>query len=609
MDELKQHYEAELGYLRKMGVEFRKQYPKIADRLQLGDNESKDPHVERLLEGFAFLAARIHKRLDDDFPEITDALLNVVYPHYVRPLPSFTIAELKPDPGQGKQTAHITVPRASRLFTRPSQGVTCRFQTCFETTIWPVELAEAGWHTPDKLEPPVKTTGALGVVRLLLRTQPEVPLAKLGMDSLRFYLHGSEELPHALYEVLLNNCTQVLIRDPNRRKREPVRLPASAIQPAGFAEDQSLLPYTRRSFDGYRLLQEYFAFPQKFLFFDLQGLAPALDGFTNAAEILIFLSPFERDDRQEMLRNGTTARAFRLNCTPIVNLFEQTAEPIMLRQTQHEYQIVPDARRQRFMEIFSVESVVTANPGSGEVIAYDPLYSYRHSDDRERKRTFWQATRRITPWRDGGSEMFMTLIDLSARPLVPDAESITCRLLCTNRDLPSSLPWGSTTGDFEFEGGGAIQRVTALVPPSTTSPAPDRLGAMWRLISHLSLNHLSLVTEGAGALQEILRLYDYAGPVHTRRQIDAIRTVSSAPQFARVVSEHGVGFARGAAVEMELDEKQFAGAGLFLFVSVIERFLGMYTSLNSFSQLTIRSTMRREVLRKWPPRSGRKILM
>ncbi len=609
MDDLKKQYDAELKYLRKMGAEFRKENPKIAERLRLGDEASDDPHVERLLDGFAFLAARIHKRLDDDFPEITDALLNVVYPHYIRPLPSFSIAELKPDPAQGKQTASIVLPRGSRLFTRPSQGVTCRFQTCFETTVWPVEVAEAGWSTPDKLEPPVKGTSALAVVRLLLRTQPEVPLGKLGMDSLRFYLQGSEELPDALYEVLLNNCIEVQVRDPYRRKIGARKLPASSIQAGGFGEDQSLLPYTRRSFDGYRLLQEYFAFPQKFLFFELQGLAAALDGCKDAAEILIFLSPFEREDRREMLANGVQPRAFRLNCTPIVNLFDQTADPILLRQTQHEYQIVPDARRQKYMEVFSVDSVVTANPGTGEVIAYDPLYSYRHSDDRQSKRTFWQATRRIAAWRDNGSDTYISLVDLSARPLVPNVESITCRLTCTNRDLPSKLSWGSDVGDFEFEGGGAIQRVTALVPPTASCPPPDRLGAMWRLISHLSLNHLSLVTEGAGALQEILRLYDQAGPTHTRRQIDSIKSVASAPQFARVISEHGVGFARGTGVELEVDERQFAGGGLFLFASVIERFLGMYTSLNSFTQLTVRSTQRREALRKWPPRSGRKILL
>ena len=609
MDELRQHYEAELGYLRKLGAEFKKQYPKIADRLQLDDATAKDPHVERLLEGFAFLAGRIHKRLDDDFPEITGALLNVVYPHYVRPLPSFSIVEVKPDPMQGKQTAALALPRASRLLTRPSQGVTCRFQTCFETTIWPVDLAEAHWRTPDRLDPPVKSSGAAAVVRLILRAQPEVPLGKLGIDSLRFYLHGSEELPHALYEVLVNNCLQVLVRDPQQRKRGAVTLPASSLQPCGFAEDQALLPYTRRSFDGYRLLHEYFAFPQKFLFFEIQGLKQALAGCQEAAEILIFLAPFEREDRREMLENGTQPRTFRLNCTPVVNLFEQTAEPILLRQTHHEYQIVPDNRRQRFMEIFSVDSVVTANPNTGEVTPYDPLYSYRHSDDRERKRTFWQATRRVTPWRDGGSDMYVSLVDLSARPLVPDAESITCRLTCTNRDLPSRLAWGSEAGDFELEGGGAVQRVTALVPPTPTQPAPDRLGAMWRLISHLSLNHLSLVTEGAEALQEILRLYDQGGPIHLRRQIDAIRSVSSSPQFARVISEHGVGFARGTAIELDIDELQFAGSGLFLFASVIERFLAMYTSLNSFSQLTVRSSQRREVLRKWPPRSGRKILL
>lgn len=607
MDELRRYYEEELKYLRRMGAEFRQQYPKIADRLQLGDNIAKDPHVERLLEGFSFLAARIHKRLDDDFPEITDSFLDVVYPHYMRPLPSFAIVEIKPDP-RVKQTAVATVPRGSRLFSRPSQGVTCRFRTCFDTTIWPVDLAEVHWRTPERLDPPVKASGALAVLRLLVRSQSEAPIGKLGIDSLRFYLHGSEELPHAFYEILLNNCLYVMVRDPQHRKRAPVKLPASVIQPAGFDENQSLLSYTRRSFDGYRLLQEYFSFPQKFLFFDIKGLKEATAGCQDAAEILIFFSPFEREDRREMLENGARTATFRLNCTPIVNLFEQTSEPILLRQTQHEYQIVPDNRRQKYMEVFSVDKVLTSNPNTGEQIPYDPLYSYRHSDDPETKRTFWQATRRISPWRDGGSDMYISLVDLSTRPCVPDAESVTCRLTCTNLNLPTKLSWGSDA-DFEFEGGGTVQRVTAIYPPTAPLPAPDRLGAMWRLISHLSLNHLSLVSEGAEALREILRLYDNGGPVHTRRQIDAIRSVSSSPQFARVISEHGIGFARGTGVDLEVDEAQFAGAGLFLFASVIERFLGMYTSLNSFSQLTVRSTQRREVLRRWQPRSGRKILM
>jgi len=611
LEDLKHYYENELQYLRKLGAEFKRKYPKLAERLQLDDNVASDPHAERLLQGFAFLAARIHTRLDDDFPEIADAMLSVVYPHFQRPVPSFSIVELQPDPTQGKLTTGALVPRDTPLTARQAQGVVCRFRTCYDTTIWPVEVATAQWTTAEQLDPPVRGSGATAVIRLVIRCQSEVTLGKLGIDSLRFFLNGSGELPYALYELLLNNTTHVLARDPQSQRKAGVRLEVNAVRPVGFEPQEALLPYPKRSFEGYRYLQEYFAFPQKFLFFEIHGLRRATAGFQDAVELLFFLSPFERADRREMLETGTTAGAFRLNCTPIVNLFAQTADGILLSQTRHEYPITPDSRRPKGIEVFSVDSVVSASPGSSEVVPYEPFYSSRHRSGEEKKpRTFWYAKRRPLPWRtEGGSDMIITLVDLSGRPQVPDASALTCRLTCTNRDLPSRLPIGNAAGDFEMEGGGVVRLVTALVPPTPSHPAPAEGAALWRLVSHLSLNHLSLVSEGRDALQEILRLYDFADPIHNRRQIDGIRTVASSPQFARVVSDHGIGFARGTLVDLELDEEQFAGAGVFLFSSVIERFLGMYTSLNSFSQLHIRTTQRKEALKKWLPRSGRKILL
>ena len=607
MEDLRHYYENELSYLRKLGGEFKRKYPKIADRLQLDDNVVGDPHAERLLEGFAFLAARIHTRLDDDFPEIADALLSVVYPHFQRPVPSFSIVELQPDPAQGKLTTGALVPRGSSLASRQAQGVVCRFRTTYDTTIWPVEVAAAEWTTAEQLDPPVRGSGSVAVIRLVIRCQSEVLFSKLGIDSLRFFLNGGGELPFALYELLLNNTTQVLARDPQNPRKPAVRLEREAVRPVGFEPQDALLPYPKRSFEGYRLLQEYFSFPQKFLFFDLHGLRHATAGFQDAAEILFFLSPFERADRREMLETGTKPAAFRLNCTPIVNLFAQTADPILLSHTRHEYSITPDARRPKGMEVFSVDDVVSASPGSSEIVPYDPFFSNRHPSGDDKPRTFWYAKRRPLPWRtEGGTDMLITLVDLSGRPRVPDASALTCRLTCTNRDLPSRMPSGA---DFELEGGGVVRRVTALVPPTPSHPAPAGGAALWRLVSHLSLNHLSLVNDGKEALQEILRLYDFADPIHNRRQIDGIRSVASQPQFARVLSEHGIGFARGTQVDCEFDEEQFAGAGVFLFSTVIERFLGMYTSLNSFTQLQVRTTQRKEALKRWPPRSGRKILL
>jgi type VI secretion system protein ImpG len=205
--------------------------------------------------------------------------------------------------------------------------------------------------------------------------------------------------------------------------------------------------------------------------------------------------------------------------------------------------------------------------------------------------------------------MALTLLDLSGSPVVPDTEALTVRLTCSNRDLPSLLPFGGEASDFELEGGGPIKRILAREKPTPSIPPPTKRAAFWRLISQLALNHLSLVAEGKDALQEILELYNFANSTVANRQIQGIRSVESRPHFARVMSEHGIGFARGSLVNVELDEEEFAGSGVFVFASVLERFLGMYASLNSFSQLAVRTLQRKEVLKQWPPRAGRKILM
>ena len=610
-DELLQYYQDELKFLREMGAEFREKYPKIAARLSLAETGEADPHVERLLEGSAFLAARIHNKIDDDFPEITDALLNIVYPHYIRPIPSFSIIEFHLDPNQAKLTTGFPVPRGASLYSKPVQGVPCKFRTSYETTLWPIELAAVEWRTPDKLDNPVPRTGAAAVLRMELRCTGEASFAELHLEKLRFYLHGQPELVHSLYEVLLNSCTQILLRDPARPKKEAERLEASSIRGAGFQEDEALLPYPRRSFDGYRLLQEYFTFPHKFHFLELTGLRQLRGrGFTKSVEVLFLLGNFERMERWQLMETGVNPRVFRMGCAPVANLFAQTAEPILLKQTMYEYPIVPDARRHRTMDVFSVDSVVLANANSAEVVPFDPFFSFRHSEDHAKRRTFWHATRRAAQWRkEGGSDMFVSFVDLSGRPLLPDSDAITCRLTCTNRDLPNRLPFGNESGDFDLEGPGPIKKIVALLQPTRSFEPTTRKSAYWRLISHLSLNYLSLVSEGKEALQEILRLYDFTGSVSTERQVQGIVSISATPHFARVLSEHGIGFARGNLVEMELDEENFVGSGVFMFASLIENFLGMYTSMNSFSQLSVRSRQRREILRRWPPRSGRKTLL
>ncbi len=609
---LQDYYERELTFLRQMGARFAEKYPAIASRLLLERNKCEDPHVERLLEAFAFLAARVHLKIEDDFPEITTALLGILYPHYLRPIPSMSVVQFHSDPEQGKLSTSIVIPRGKTLYSKPVSGVPCKFQTCYETTLWPLEVADAGWTTPDRLQPAVRDREAVAVLRVELRCFPDVTFEKLELDSLRFYLDGESRLVHTLYELLCNNCTRIVVRKPDDGPAPAsIELPGDALRPVGFEEDESLLPYPRRSFAGYRLLQEYFAFPEKFFFVEITGLAAMREhSFKDRAEILFLISRFERPDRHERLTTGISAQTMRLGCAPIVNLFAQTAEPILVDQRRHEYPVIPDVRRRSAMDIFSVDEVVSTNPQSRETVIFQPFYSFRRGTMTGKHQVFWHMTRRSADYTgDEESEIFLTIVDTSGRVAAPGVDVLTVRCTCTNRDLPSRLPFGSEGGDFEMEGMATIRRIVVLLKPTESYSPPSSKDALWRLISHLSLNYLSIVSEGKEALQEILSLYNFSDSPDLRKQISGIVGLASRPQVTPIVSEHGISSARGTRVELELDEEQFAGTGVYLFSNVLERFLGWYVSMNSYCQLAVRTKQRKEFLREWPPRSGQALLI
>jgi type VI secretion system protein ImpG len=611
-DELLLYYERELTFLRQLGTQFAGKYPKIASRLNLEPDKCEDPHIERLLESFAFLAARVHLKIDDEFPEVTEALLSIVYPHFIRPVPSMTVVEFQVRPEQAQIGAGLKIERGSMLSSRPVNGVPCKFRTCYETTVWPLTVLEAEWKTPDRLPSPIKAADAVAALRVELHCWPDVTFDKLNLSKLRFFLNGESSTIHTLYELLCSRCSQILLRDPTPGSRvRPLVLRPDALRPVGFDEDDAMLPYPRRSFAGYRLLHEYFTFPDKFFFLDLTGLeelAPA--GFKNRVEIVFLIAPFELTERRQALELGVTAKTMKLGCSPAVNLFKQTAEPILVTQRRFEYPIVPDIRRPNALEIHSVDEVVSLRSGTQDLVRYEPFYSFRHATARGNGQAFWLTSRRPSSRRDDdGNELYLSLVDLAQRPVEPDADSLTVRLTCTNRDLPSRLPFGNAAGDFELEGGAPVQAIVALLKPTPALHPPIGKSAFWRLISHLSLNYLSLVDEGREALQEILKLYNFTDSTYSLKQIEGIAAVSSRRQFARVNSENGITFARGTRVDIEMDEENFVGGGVYLFASVLENFLGLYVTLNSFSQLNVTTRQRKEALKLWPPRAGRRILL
>jgi type VI secretion system protein ImpG len=603
IDELLSYYNAELTYLRELGAEFAARYPKVAGRLALEAGKCEDPHVERILEGVAFLTARVRHKIDDEFPEITNALLDDLYPQLTRPIPSLTVAQFVLGPGQGNGASGVTIERGSRLRSRPVNRTSCQFRTVYPVTLWPIEVTAARLE-PDRLVLEGKPPEAAALLQLTLRTTGGATFAQFPIDRLRFHLDGTGPVPYTLYEWLLNQTVRVWVRGRIGDGRlETVVLPPGAIEPVGFGDDESFVELPNPSFLGYQLLHEYFAFPEKFLFFDLSGLnrLAGLD-LGDTIDLLVFLN---RSPGSEL---AIQPEHFRLGCTPVVNLFPTVAEPIPLKQTQFEYRVVPDVHDPLAAEVYSIDAVTSTGSPFREPVTYEPFYSLRHGRADGSPIAAWYATRRTSRRADDpGTEVDLAFVDPGFDPSLPACETVTVKLTCTNRDLPTLLPFGGQEDVLEVEGRAPVGRVRCLRKPSRPLRPPLDRGAQWRLISHLALNHLSLVDSARGldALRGVLSLCDFADSSVTRQQIAGITRVSS----RRVPGRTGRALTMGVEVTVEFDESHFVGGGVFLMASVLERFLGLYASINSFSQLVAQIPQREGVSKRWPPRSGRRTLL
>jgi type VI secretion system protein ImpG len=608
-DDLLPYYENELSFIRNMGKEFAADWGKVAQRLALEPGKCEDPHVERLIEAFALLTGRIHHKIDDEFPEVTESLLNILYPHYLRPIPSMSIAQFCVDPEQGVLTTGHTIEKNTGLSTGPIAGksTTCSFRTCYPVTLWPLEVIAATVIPGSSAsEVPEK---AVGVIRIEMKCTGGARLSQLTVDKLRFFLAGETHIAYALYELLFCNVIRVELRSISKQP-VTVGLPASAIQAVGFSRDEGMLPYPDRSFLGYRLIQEYFTFPSKYLFFDLTGVDTFARSQTGEHfQILIYLNAFERRERLQILEQNVSGETFQLGCTPIINLYQRLAEPIRLSHTTTEYRVIPDIHRQSSTEVYSVDRVTSTAPYFETPRVYEPFYSLRHTSTNDSAAAYWYASRRRSERKgDLGSEVYLTLVDLGFKPAQPPVETLTVHITSTNRDLAGELPFVGKFGELSVESRSLV-RARCIVAPTKTLRPPLRRGLQWRLISHLALNYLSLVDDGGASLQEVLKLYDFTENSTILKQISGIVALSSEPHMRRIVSEHGIVFAQGLRVKIEFDEDCFIGTGAFLIAAVLERFLGLYTAMNSFTQLTARTRQRRGDLKLWPPRSGEQILL
>jgi type VI secretion system protein ImpG len=592
-ESLLQYYNDELTYLRRVGRSFALRYPKVAAQLEMSPEQCADPHVERLIESFAFLTARLQRRIDGEFPDITASLLGVMYPHLVDPVPPMAIARFDVDPAQGKLTTGHTIPRDTPLFSQTPSGLTCRFRTCYPVELWPLELVSAGFESPAQFDFLDSSAHVASVLRLRLNVQGSV-LEELSLNKLRFYLRGDPTLVNTLYELIFCHVLDVAILP--EKARRPVYLPKDSILPVGFSGAEGVIPYPPHALPAYRLLQEYFAFPEKFHFFDVANLNLNRGGKT--LDLLLML------DRMPPERMSVDPRNFLLGCAPIVNLFPKTTEPVRIDQRHHEYRLDPDMRRERTTEIHSILAVSASSNPLEETVRMEPFYSFRHRLDRRGQRSFW-FSRRLSTGREDmpGTDIFLSFVDLDFNPTLPPEQIVYAHTLCTNRDFTAQMTAGAK---LQIEEAAPLSRITCLGKPSLTRYPPLAGATLWHLISNLSLNYLSLSggPESLDALRQILRVYSLSDQPSTYQQVNGIRSMKCRRVSRRLGSEPWRGFCQGTEVTLSFDETLYVGTGAFLLGAVLNQFFALYASINSFTQLVIKSEQREGEWKRWAPLAG-----
>ncbi len=608
MEDLLPYYERELSFLRQHSREFAERYPKLAAQLLLSGEGCDDPHVERMIQSFALLASRVSKKLEDSYPQFTEALLNVLYPHYLRPFPSCSIARF--EHAGGDLSSITAIPRGTELLSRPIKGAVCKFRTAWAVDLQPVDLTNLFFDplatAPSGVRLPPACNAMLSFA-LTVRGQAEGSFATL--KKLRIYIDAEPSVASALRDTLFLRCLKIYAVGADERWRS---MPNGMIGEVGFGQDETLIDMPANAHGAYRYLTEYFSFPEKFNFFDLDlSLLPSALLAEGRITLHIALGDLRADSDASRLLQTLTTQNLCLGCVPVVNLFAQRGDPIHVSHKQSDYPVVADGRRAYAYDIYSIDSVrrVRQTQQGEEIVEFRPFFSLRHGETPEDSGYYWYAQRDpLVAESSPGYETSLSIVDADFDPVQPKTDVLSLQLTCTNRDLPTLMSVGLPSGDLFIEGGSSVRTIKLLRKPTPPCRFEHRRDAQWRIISHLSLNHLSLSNNGLAAFQEMLSLYDLPRTAVSRRQIDGLRAIEQRDQTVWMPGKPFACFVRGQEVRLTIDESNFVGSGLDIFARCIDRFLGLYVSLNSFSQLVIISNRTGEELIRCAARNGESIL-
>lgn len=600
-DDLLAFYERELAWFKQASGHFAENHPKIAANLKLSADIVEDPHVSRLIESVALLNARIQSRIDEDFPAITEAMLEHLYPHYLAPIPSMFIVELVASEGLD---ALEHVPAGTEVQTDPIDGLPCRFRTVLPVDLLPYKIASAKL-LPRPFVTPLseKVRGATSVLAIELKSnQAEFSLAENNRDYLDLHLRSSQVGAWRLYDLLNLHCLGIVVTSATNDDR-PVLLSASNIDLPAFNDNYPLLEYSHHTETAYRYLTELFALPEKFLFLRINGLKQAT--LQKKGSLLLYFYFGDSDRELERTLNDSF---FSLSSTPVVNLFTQACEPITPNAADIEYLVLPDSRFYRAFEVQSIQQVNRIEDSTGESERVTPFHGMQHMLDKQT--LYWHGRRRATLHEgrpESGQDYYVSLTHINGDTPLEDGFTVSVQALCSNRNLPVKLPYGG--GQPKLFAGDPInnlREIRALTAPSQPKRFDLGHGTLWRLIAHLNLNLTSLTHHRVPAepLRELLRLYDYSNAALNRALINAIESVSTQPCTVPIRKGNRSVICQGVDVEIVFNDSQLAGFSLLLFGEILNCFLASYVSINSFTQLTARVKGKEGIFKRWLPSIG-----
>ncbi|RKP45221.1 type VI secretion system baseplate subunit TssF [Trinickia fusca] len=607
MEDLLPHYERELALLRRSMQEFAARYPKIAARLAISGEHSDDPHVERMLQSFALLAARIDAKLDDDYPEFAHAMLEALYPQYLRAFPSCSIAQFDTADLFKQLTQPVVLARGRQLITKTGGY---RFRTAYDVTLAPLCIEQARYafaaFAPMTVKLPDDTSGVVSIT-----FAPAAATVRLGASmpaKVRVHLSGQREVVAALTDgLLLRTAAAFVDADDKGQWRPLARSPLTAV---GFDEHDALLDGSGDATASFRLLMEYFAFPDKFDFVDVDlGALTRAAGPCERLTLHLAITGVHPDSWAGQRMATLSTDHLKLFCTPVINQFKHDAMPVKLEGTATSFPVVPQAPKQGSIGVYSVDSVRMSSAGRSEPVSVAPFHSLMHGSSEQLSGPYWIARRDPSAIvAEADHEIELTLVGLDGVPMMPDADELAIGLTCTNRNLPSMLAFKTPGGDLSTDHG-AVKCPVSLLRRPTESVEPARgKETLWRLISHMMAHPVQLGEAGLDEFKLLFRQFASLSSSQTRH-IDGVTRLERRSTMQWIVMDPCPAFVRGIEIALTVDDQAFASSSLNAFIEVMDRFFAPYAPANSFVQLVVISKHNGSEIRRCEPRQGKAALV